>query len=337
LLFLDGAVAWWAGNAPRISNLPLYKQWIITVPAFETTSDQRQQLVTDGFVHLPAALPSDLLIRWRDLAERLEADALEAHQRNEPLHGACVIEDPVGPRLMRFDDLLGADPDAVLDLLACPAMMAVAREMCGRGAVPLQLDILFKHQHPHPIILWHQGAPHPRGYPYLNVGIYLDDADRGDGCLRYVPGTQHELHDICALAEAHGWNIPGTVEQPAKAGDILVQDMMILHGSQPKRTPGVRRTIYVELRPAAGVAESNAQTEQWLNLRKRWMGLVARRAATSEWPEEWRDDLPADLGTEEEEITEILARREPPIPAVWCPDMIETADYPVPSDMRDSA
>ena len=306
------------------------------MPAFETTSKQRQQLLTDGVVLVPGALPSDLLARWRHLAERLEVNALEAHARNESLHGACIIEDPVGPRLMRYDDVLGEDGDAVLDLLACPAMMAVAREMCGRGVVPMQLDIVYKHQHPHPVIIWHQGAPHPRGYPYLNVGIYLDDANAGDGCLRYVPGTQHELQDICGLAGAHGWEIPGTVEQPAQAGDMVVQDMMILHGSPPKRSAGVRRTVYVEWRPAAGIMESNKQTQQWMELRKRWMGLVVNRAKSSDWPEACRDDLPSELGSEKEGIAAILALREPPIPAAYCHYSIQTANYPVPSDMCES-
>lgn len=303
---------------------------------YETTSAQRRQLLSDGFTLLPDAISPDELARWRGIAERLEADALDAHARGERLHGACVIEDPVGPRLMRFDDVLETHGDAVLDLLACPAMMAVARELCGPGAVPLQFDILFKHQHPHPVINWHQGAPHPRGYTYLNVGIYLDDADANDGCLLYVPGTQHELQNICELSEAHGWEIPGVVEQPAKAGDILVQDMMILHGSPPKRSAGVRRTIYVELRPAAGIAESGVQTEQWLELRKRWMGMVVRRADPSDWPPDWHDDFRVPLGTDEEENASISAHHEPPIPAVYCHRPVETTGYPVPADMRDS-
>ena len=234
---------------------------------------------------------------------------------------------------MRFNDILQADPDAVLDLLACPALMAVAREMSGRGNVPLQVDILFKQQHPHPVISWHQGAPHPRGYPYLNVGVYLDDAGPGDGCLRYVPGTQHELQDIAGLSEAHGWEIPGVVEQPAKAGDILVQDMMVLHGSQPKRSPGARRTIYVEFRPATGVAESGAQSERWLELRKRWMALALQRANAADWPEEWRGDFPADAS--EQDIQNIISQWEPTIPSVYSQSHIETSDYPVPSDMKD--
>lgn len=305
------------------------------MPIYETTGEQRQQLLQDGYTLLPDALPQQLLERWRDLAERLEVNALTAHQRGESVHGACVINDPVGPRLIRYDDILGVDADAVLDLLACPGMMAVARDLCGRGTVPLQVDILYKHQHPHPVILWHQGAQHPRGYPYLNVGIYLDDAGAGDGCLRYVPGTQNERQDICGLAEVHGWDIPGVVEQPARAGDILVQDMMILHGSQPKRSPGVRRTIYVELRPVAGILESGVQSVQWAELRKRWMGLVLRRADLFDWPEPWHEDIPANLGSDEDVVAAIISNPEPPIPAYYCNYNIKTDNYPVPSDLKE--
>ena len=44
---------------------------------------------------------------------------------------------------------------------------------------------------------------------------------------------------------------------------------------------------------------------------------------------------PPDLAGEEEEIASILALHEPPIPAVWCRHPVETADYPVPADLRE--
>ena len=94
--------------------------------AFETTLEQRRQLKTDGFVLLSNAIPAELLARWRDLATRLESDAIRAHERSESLRGACVIESLAGPQLIRFDDIIAVDFDAVLDLLACPAMLAVA-------------------------------------------------------------------------------------------------------------------------------------------------------------------------------------------------------------------
>jgi len=308
--------------------------WERTLANFEITAEQKEQLLEKGYVLLPGAIPSPLLKLWQDIAARRESMALEAHGRGEQLHGACVVEDPVGPRLMRYDDLFATDAEALLDLLSCPALMAVARELCGRGAVPLQTDILYKHQHPHPVIMWHQGAQHNRSHPYLNVGIYLDDAPEGDGCLRYVPGTQHRLQDMAALSEAHGWEIPGVVEQGARAGDILVQDMMILHGSQPKRSSGVRRTIYVEYRPSMAIRESGEQSELWAHLRERWMALVVGRAEQGDWPEDWRRELPDDLDTVEKEFAALAARREAPGPSVYAELPVEHPDYPVPADLR---
>jgi hypothetical protein len=197
------------------------------------------------------------------------------------------------------------------------------------------MDILYKHQHPHPVIKWHQGAPHPRGYPYLNVGIYLDDAPAGDGCLRYVSGTQHDLVDIGKISAEHGWEIPGVVELPAKAGDILIQDMMILHGSQPKRSDGVHRTVYVELRPFEGILESGEQSEAWGRLRQQWMNLVLEKSEAGAWPEDWKTDLPPIDRPKEEIVRAIIDEREPPTPAVYGIHPVETADYPVPSDMKD--
>ena len=325
------------GSARFTLNCPAAEAEVeASMQDYEITPEQKNKLLGDGFTHLPDVLSPEMLQRWRELADRYEAESLEAHARGEQIHGACVIEDPVGPRLMRADDILGRDTNAVLDLLACPALLAVARELCTPAAVPMQLDILYKHQHPHPIIMWHQGAPHPRGYPYLNVGVYLDDADEDDGCLKYVPGTQHELEDICALSEQHGWDIPGTVEQPARAGDILVQDMMILHGSAPNRSPGCRRTIYIEYRPVAGILESAVQSQEWAELRRRWMGLVVRHSGSQQLWDEWPDELPDDLASNEEEVAAIMAAWEPPIPAKYCAHPVETDDYPVPADMRET-
>ncbi len=302
--------------------------------SFTISDEQQAQLLGDGYTLLPTALPDALLSRWQTLAERLEHEALAAYHNGDQMHGACVIEDPVGPRVMRVDDVLGTDPDAVLELLACPAMLAVARDLCGRGAIPLQLDILYKHQHPHPVILWHQGAPHPRGFPYLNIGIYLDDANEGDGCLKYVPNTQHDMQDIAGLSRQHGWDIPGVIEQPAQAGDILIQDMMILHGSAPKHSDGVRRTIYVEIRPMDGVRESESQSEQWIELRRRWMGLVLAHADTGNWPDQWRDDYPQGEENAQALADQVIQEREPPIPAVYSIESIETAGYPVPESLK---
>lgn len=302
--------------------------------AYQISEQQKQDFLVKGFVRLENAIPQDLLERWQKQAKFMEDEGMSCHLKGDALAGCCVVDDPVGPRVMRCDDIHVTSPELSMELLSCPAMMAVARELCGRGAVPLQMDILYKQQHPHPVVKWHQGAPHPRNYPYLNIGIYLDDAPEGDGCLRYVPETQHALLDIEKVSKEHGWDVPGVVELPAKAGDVLIQDMMILHGSQPKRSEGVRRTIYVEYRPFEGIRESGAQSNDWMALRQHWMSQVLSYAEDHEWPVDWRGDYPDKVDDVSALMEKIHMNREPPIPAVWGTFPVETDDYPVPSDLR---
>jgi hypothetical protein len=296
------------------------------------TSELQSQFATEGYALLSDALPKSTLQRWQDIAAVREAEAIKCFEQGEPMAGACVVEIENAPaRLLRYDNVFHTDPEALLDLLATPALLAVARDICGPLAVPMQADILFKYQHPHSLIAWHQGAPHDRSAPYLNVGIYLDDAPEGDGCLRYVPRTQHGLEDIAALTKSHGWEIPGVIEQSAQAGDILVQDMMILHGSQPKHSPGARRTIYVEYRPYDAIIRGDAQSKHWADLRLALMGAVLARANPADRPKNWETDYPVVTHEEALELfKEILAFPEPPIPSVYSERPVEHPAYPIP-------
>lgn len=274
-----------------------------------------------------------MLGRLREMSDRLEADLLSARAAGEATPHAAIFDTGAGPVLERVDKLLEHEADCVIDLLALPSMMGIARDLCGRGCVPIEMDLLLKRQHPNGYVIWHQGAQHSRRWPYLNVGVYLDDAPISDGCVRYVPGTHESKQDICALATAHGWDIPGSVDAPVSAGDILVQDMMVLHCSLPKRRPGTRRTLYVELRPSHAIVGDDSQSAAWAELRQRWMAMVVARAAPGMWPNDWDADLPP-AGAIESEVAAIAARWEPPLPAHYCHRPVEHPDYPVPGDLR---
>ncbi|WP_323763533.1 phytanoyl-CoA dioxygenase family protein [Marinovum sp.] len=301
---------------------------------FTLSPAQLRQLDRQGFTRLPGAVPPELLDRLRDTADRLEARALDEHARACNSGTAAVFDAPGGPVVERVNRLLEWCPEEVIDLLSSPPMMAIAREICGADAVPVETDLLYKRPHPNGYVIWHQDARHAERCPYLNVGIYLDDAEIDDGCLRYVPGTHHELADICALAGEHGWDIPGAIDVPAQAGDILVQHVMVLHASRPKRRPNVRRTIYAGFRPAASISAAKAQSEAWIEARRRWMALITARADAADWPAAWRAALP-EGGTVAQEVAAVAALQEPPQPAHHCHKPIDHPDYPVPADLRD--
>lgn len=297
------------------------------------TARHREQLLSQGYTRVAGGVPAEMLGRLREMSTRLETDLMSAYAAGEGKAHAAIFDAGAGPVLERVDKLLEHDAECVLDLLALPSMMAIARDLCGRGCVPIEMDLLLKQQHPNGYVIWHQGAQHSRRWPYLNVGVYLDDAPIGDGCVRYVPRTHESKQDICALAGTHGWDIPGSVDVPVRAGDILVQDMMVLHCSLPKRTPGMRRTIYVELRPSQAIVGDDSQSAAWAELRRRWMAMVIARATSVTWPADWNDDLP-DVGAVESEVTAIAAQWEPPLPAYYCVRPVEHPDYPIPGDLR---
>ena len=285
------------------------------MPNFELSQVQKDEYAEKGYTRIPGAIPSALLSRLRNMADRLLDSASHAHRNGREIPGSCFYSDADGERLIRYNDLHGVQAETVLDLLACPPMMAIFRELAGRYAVPLQVDLLYKHPHAQSVVAWHQDAIYPRAHPYFNVGVFLDDANEDDGCLCYIPGTQHERQDMERLSRRFGWEIPGVEACAVNAGDITVHDTMTVHGSKIKQLPGTRRTVYVEVRPYQDIIDSGTQSREWAELRRRFMGLVLRRAGSADWPEEWKADYPRDLGTDEQELASIIAHWEPPIPA----------------------
>lgn len=294
---------------------------------FEITPDQKKAFETEGFLVLKNAIPEKLLTKWRKLLDDFNQTAVTSHLHGATPQNTSFIENGSTPLLGRVNDLLRIFPDALLEVMASPAIMAIARDLCGPNAIPLQSDVLFKHKHPTSAVIWHQDALHSRDFPYLNIGIYLDDAEPDDGCLRCVPGTQHTALEICELVKNFGWDIPHSENIAVKAGDIIIHDMMLLHGSQTKKREGVRRTIYLEIRPSNALDDGMVHSQKWVELRKRWMGMVVRKS-TETWPEQTHGKLPANLKSDAEEIEALFSLREAPLPSNCCFESVDFPGYP---------
>jgi hypothetical protein len=89
-----------------------------------------------------------------------------------------------------------------------------------------------------------------------------------------VPGAHHDRVDICALERRHGWDVPGSVEVEMGAGDVLVHDVMLVHGSEPTVGYGRRRTIYYEFRPAEQILSEGPWDRPWVEKRLRLLPLA---------------------------------------------------------------
>lgn len=80
---------------------------------------------------------------------------------------------------------------------------------------------------------------------FFNIDIYLDDATSENGCLLVAPGS-HKLKVSNPDLAQIGFNYPGLVEVPMRAGDVLLHNTRLVHGSHKSYAPTLRRTIYYE-------------------------------------------------------------------------------------------
>ena len=79
----------------------------------------------------------------------------------------------------------------------------------------------------------------------FNVDIYLDEANPENGCLMVAPGS-HQRRENPQQIGQQGFNYPSLEPMPMKAGDVLIHNVRLVHGSHQNNSDQLRRTIYFE-------------------------------------------------------------------------------------------
>lgn len=296
------------------------------------TPELVNQFKEQGFCLVKNGLPADLLAQWRKVADDAKAQGLAAHNNDEYLPGTSINEEDGRPLVILYNNIAAIEQTLLLTTLASPALLNIARHIVGRGCVPVNVDIQYKYNHPYN---WHQDGSVSRKHPYITVGLYLDDADEDDGCVQYLPGSQHTVLDVQKFEQDYGWEIPGQVMQPAKAGDILAHDSMVLHGSKPKRHGEVRRNLYIEFWTLEALAETGKFSQRWLDMRQQWMSLILQWDRQHIWPDKWRNDY--SVGPDATTLLkDIFENPEVGMKPNWGTFPVDRDDYPIPTDMRNN-
>ncbi len=283
------------------------------------TTEQIAQFDRNGFVVLRDRIRSDLLARLQSASARWIADG---RGREDGGPGDWLFADrPSGRVLWRVDYVHDKGEAASLELLGSPEVLGIAESLAGPDFVPTYESLVIKSAGDGAPVPWHQDAIHSRRYRLFNIDVYLDASLRGAGALRVLPGSQRARTDACALAEAHGWDLPGAVEIELAPGDVLVHDDMVVHGSPPATSNAMRRTIYLEFRPARSILEDGPWTSEWMDARLRLLPLALAehaRWAAAEDRYAWRIDpslRPEPLGDAQAELRVVHAVHTP---GEWC-------------------
>jgi len=270
------------------------------------TTVQIAQFDRDGYLVLKQRVDPSLLSRLHTASERWMADGMTQGPQKDS--DWLFADRPAGRTMWRVDYIHSKGEWASLELLGSRAVLGIAESLAGPDFVPTYESMVLKAAGDGAPVPWHQDAVHPRKHRMFNVDVYLDDSRRGAGALHVIPGSQVRRSDACALAETYGWELPGAIEVELEAGDVLVHDDMIVHGSPPASGNALRRTIYLEFRPARSILEDGPWTPEWMDARLRLIPLaLAERAKWTDPGErfDWRispdlrphvtDDVEAEL------------------------------------------
>ena len=150
----------------------------------------------------------------------------------------------------------------VYDLLTDPRLVAIVRDLIGNDVIAWGSHFFCKMPQDGKAVAWHQDASYWPLTPSKAVTIWLaiDDADRGNGCMRFLAGSHHYGHLTYRPSDAAEHNVLdqtvedaeryGTpVDVELKAGEFSVHTDLLLHGSEANRS--TRRRCGLTLRYCA--------------------------------------------------------------------------------------
>lgn len=272
------------------------------------TPEQVRFFDEHGYLVLRGRIPADLLARLQAAADAWIADG-RAVAEGDPAASDYQWATRGGSRRMfRVDYLHGKGQPASLELLGSPAVLGIAESLAGPNFVPTYESLVFKDEGDGAAIDWHQDAVHPRTHRIFNIDVYLDASRKGEGALRVAPGSHLAPVDVCQLQEEYGWDAPGVIQVELEPGDVLVHDVMVVHGSEAVTGNRLRRTIYYEFRAAEQIAAEGPWDAEWVDRRLRLLPVALRehaRANPGAEPFAWNIDpaiRPADSGDDQAEL-----------------------------------
>lgn len=132
----------------------------------------------------------------------------------------------------------------VYDLLTHPRIVAVVRDLLGENVVAWGSHYFCKMPRDGKVVHWHQDASYWPLSPSKAVTVWLaiDDADRENACMKYIPGSHRYGHLTYRLTEEAEDAVLNQIVENAedlgepifvelKAGEASIHSDLLLHAS----------------------------------------------------------------------------------------------------------
>ena len=233
----------------------------------------------NGYLILRKWVPGDLLKYLQDASDKWIEEAHEKIESGDYMHYGYVTKENRNI-ITRINFINSKGKNESLEFLGSPYVAAVAESICGKNFVPAYEALVIKQKSDRQCIPWHQDTVHKAEYPVLVYGLYLDESKKESGALKIIPKTHKKENDICEFVK-HGWDPPGVVQIEMEAGDLLLHEVMVVHGSQKMFKNTRRRTLYFEFRSAEHVINEGPWKKEWVDTRIKFLPIAFNKYKSS--------------------------------------------------------
>lgn len=214
----------------------------------------------DGFVHLPGVIsPQELEVLRADSREVVEG-GWQSHE-NESDYFHDVLPDTGEDVFHRVQYVFPkARRGSFLTLLGHPFILQTVQRLLGDDFLCAAEALVFKMAGNGREVSIHADCdPHDsRLSPLIfNVDYYLDDSSLENGCLWVEPGTHKTAPELPRERVFRGLDFSDMIPVPVKAGDVLLHNVRLIHGSPRSSGGALRRTLYYEFQSIAAMKKQN--------------------------------------------------------------------------------
>ncbi|MGC8667297.1 MAG: phytanoyl-CoA dioxygenase family protein [Chthonomonadales bacterium] len=218
--------------------------------------EQANFFAKNGFLVLPHVLTTQELVRLQEATADLIAHA-SPEAGPDYLYGTA--HKGGRPVLRRIEYVVDKCPECRV-LLGHPFILRVVQQLIGSDFIPTWDSMVIKLPYEGIAVPWHRdaGTDCVGDTPIFNVDFYLDEADE-DTCVWAIPGSHTWPSDRVEefLAQHHeadrhpkDFRNAGAIPIFMQPGDVLLHNILVLHGSPHNSSPSLRRVLYYEFRAA---------------------------------------------------------------------------------------
>jgi len=222
-------------------------------PTITLTAAQIDFFQREGYLTLPAITTAEEVIHLQAIYDRLFATKA-GRAEGDHLDLVTTDEEDQAPVLPQILNPAKYAPELVDTLFRVNAL-AIAKQLLGAEATGSSDHAILKPPHTEASTPWHQDESYwsaDKEYNALSIWIPLQEATLENGCMQFIPGSNHQTvlphHPIGNDPRVIGLEVDeaeirsaNAVACPLPAGGATIHHSRTLHYTGPNRTDEPRR------------------------------------------------------------------------------------------------